>query len=101
MPDFPNGPSSFTIGPACDPCLFNLMLDPEERHDQAKDQPELTAKLAAELANQTHFQTGADRYVGDFTHCVSMANFTAAHQGFLGPLCNKGPAQPIPAPDIL
>ena len=93
---YPDG--NVTIGPKCNPCLFNVQDDPEERHDQAKEQPELTAKLAAELADQTHFQTGADHYVGEFTHCVSMANFTADHKGFLGPLCIKGPPLPPPQP---
>ena len=39
-PEYPDG--NFTIGPACRPCLFNLRLDPEERHDLAPAQPEAT-----------------------------------------------------------
>ena len=58
---------------------------------------ELTARLAAELGNQTHFQTGADHYVGEYKQCVSMADFITAHRGFLGPLCVKGPPSP-PSP---
>ena len=55
-PEFPDG--NVTIGPACQPCLFNLRADPEERHDLSQVEPELVARLAAELGNQTHFQTG-------------------------------------------
>lgn len=95
-PEYPDG--NFTIGPACQPCLFNVRRDPEERLDLAKEQPELVARLAAELGNQTHFQTGDDHYVGEYTQCVSMANFTATHQGFLGPLCVKGPPLPPTPP---
>ena len=87
-PEFPDG--NVTIGPACQPCLFNLRADPEERHDLSQVEPELVARLAAELGNQTHFQTGTDHYVGEYTQCISMQNFTAAHRGFLGPLCSKG-----------
>ena len=37
--------------------------------------------MAAELAAQKHFQTGAtDHYVGPYTECVSMSNFSAAHR---------------------
>lgn len=84
-PEFPDG--NVTIGPVCQPCLFNLQDDQEERHDQAVEQPELTAKLAGMLKSQTHFQTGADHYVGKYTQCVTMDDFTATHRGFLGPLC--------------
>lgn len=87
-PEFPDG--NVTIGPACQPCLFNLRADPEERHDLSQVEPELVARLSAELGNQTHFQTGTDHYVGEYTQCVSLQNFTAAHRGFLGPLCSKG-----------
>lgn len=53
----------------------------QERHDQATTQPELVAKMAAELAAQQHFQTGAtDHYVGGYTQCVSMQNFTSSHR---------------------
>jgi len=86
--EWPDGAAE--IGPACSPCLFNVAVDPEERHDQATTQPELVAKMAAELAAQQHFQTGAtDHYVGGYTQCVSMQNFTSSHRGFLGPLCAK------------
>ena len=95
-PEYPDG--NFTIGPVCQGCLFELMSDPEERHDLSKGQPGMAAALAAELASQTHFQTGADHYVGEYTQCVSLAEFTAAHQGFLGPLCVKGPPPPPPTP---
>ena len=84
-PEYPDG--NVTIGPVCQPCLFNLLKDEEERHNQAAQQTELTSRLAAELASQIHFQTGADHYVGKYTQCVSMDNFTATHRGFLGPLC--------------
>lgn len=53
-PEYPDG--NVTIGPVCQPCLFNLLEDEEERHNQAAEQPELAAKLAAELESQTHFQ---------------------------------------------
>lgn len=86
-PEYPDG--NVTIGPVCQPCLFNLRLDPEERHNLATEQPGLTATLAAELENQVHFQTGTDKYVGKYTHCVSMDSFTASHRGFLGPLCTS------------
>lgn len=97
-PEYPDG--NVTIGPTCKPCLFNVQTDPEERHDLATEQPQLLAKLAAELGNQTHFQTGAgaDRFLGDYTKCVSMSEFTATHKGFLGPLCSKGPPLPPPPP---
>jgi len=86
--EYPDG--NFTIGPACQPCLFNVRLDPEERTNLNETEPDLTAKLADELAAQTHFQTGDDHYSGPYTQCMSLANFTSAHRGFLGPLCTKG-----------
>ena len=104
-PEYPDG--NVTIGPKCNPCLFELRLDPEERHDLSTEQPELTARLAAELANETHFQTGQDHYVGEYTQCVNMTEFSDAHRGFLGPVCDKvspvapESVPPPPAPPVL
>jgi hypothetical protein len=97
-PEYPDG--KVIIGPICNPCLFDVQLDPEERHDQSAAQPALTAQLAALLGNETHFQTGsgADRFVGEYQSCVSVSNFTATHRGFLGPVCEKGPPLPPPPP---
>ena len=88
----PNGTALVDDDPGCPDlgCLFDLLADPGEHHDLAPTMPKLRAKLTAELhaVLATAFQTG-DNCCPGFTKCTTQDAYVAAHQGFLGPVCEK------------
>lgn len=102
-PAYDNNGSSVglsTKGPACSPCLFNVVNDTEERHDLSA-MPEYASTLAdlLDILNKTvPFQTGDDGYQGNYTNCTTVAAYKAAHADFLGPVCYPCAHPPCTSP---
>merc|ERR1712224_580497 len=79
-------------GNACTPCIFDIFKDPSERNDLAKTDKgkQLLKSLTARLSEikATAFSTSKVAYAGNETNCITNDEYTAAHNGFLGPLCS-------------
>eukprot|EP01063_Lacrimia_lanifica_P020895 TRINITY_DN2816_c0_g2_i7.p1 TRINITY_DN2816_c0_g2~~TRINITY_DN2816_c0_g2_i7.p1 ORF type:complete len:486 (+),score=177.36 TRINITY_DN2816_c0_g2_i7:55-1512(+) len=87
--DFPLSPA--VPAPSCAKgCVFAIDTDVREEHDLAAQLPDVTAALQKRVAENaaTKWQTGADGYVGAYTHCTSLDSYMASHKGFIGPLCS-------------
>jgi len=79
------------LGDACEPCIFDIFADPNERNDlSATDLGlQLIANLSARLEEikATTFSTADADFKGNFSNCITNDDYMAAHGGFVGPLC--------------
>eukprot|EP00051_Salpingoeca_urceolata_P006592 m.87182 g.87182 ORF g.87182 m.87182 type:complete len:494 (+) comp14899_c2_seq1:152-1633(+) len=71
-------------------CLFHLATDPNERTEVSSQYAHIKKQMLAQLEKiaKTAFQSGADGYVGNYTHCVNKATMLKKHDGYIAPLCN-------------
>jgi arylsulfatase A-like enzyme len=76
-------------GCPADGCLFNIEEDPSEYVDLSVSLPSMKANLTAALAASmaTAYQTNESP---GYNNCVTDKVYAAAHQNFLGPVCQKG-----------
>ena len=96
-----NGSSTpATPGPACNPCLFNVVNDPREQTNLATlpQYADMVANLPSLLNEVVPYQTGDDGYEGPYTNCTTVDAYKAEHADFLGPLCYKCTSTPCPTP---